>query len=73
MEENGDHERSPLLHSNGDRRLKLLQQDEEASSFVMSHVSVEEQKMADTAVGERLPYNDYQTIDFLHDLVCTYA
>lgn len=25
--------------------------------------------MADTAVGERLKYNDYTTIDWLHDLV----
>jgi hypothetical protein len=25
--------------------------------------------MGDTAVGERLKYNDYTTIDWLHDLV----
>ena len=31
--------------------------------------TAEEIKMADTAVGERLKYNDYTTIDWLHDLV----
>ncbi|GME66260.1 H(+)/Cl(-) exchange transporter 5 [Neofusicoccum parvum] len=29
----------------------------------------EQQLMATSAVGERLPYNDYTTIDWLHDLV----
>lgn len=65
-----EHERSPLLGQNGDRRLnKLMQQDEEASSIIKSHVTADEMKMGDTAIGERLPYNDYTTIDFLHDLV----
>jgi chloride channel 3/4/5 len=41
----------------------------EASSIISSHVSKEEQELAGTAVGERLPYNDYTTIDWLHDLV----
>ncbi|KAI7552583.1 CLC voltage-gated chloride channel [Hortaea werneckii] len=77
-----DDERAPLLESNGhegrehgsapavsDRRLnKIVQQDDEAASIIKSHVSVSEQKMADSAVGERLPYNDYTTIDWLHDL-----
>jgi chloride channel 3/4/5 len=40
-----------------------------ASSIVSSHVSKEEQELGGTAVGERLPYNDYTTIDWLHDLV----
>ena len=35
--------------------------------------TAEEVKMADTAVGERLKYNDYTTIDWLHDLVGTLA
>lgn len=43
--------------------------NDEASSIVSSHVSKEEQELAGTAVGERLPYNDYTTIDWLHDLV----
>ena len=35
--------------------------------------TAEEIKMADTAVGERLKYNDYTTIDWLHDLVNLYT
>ncbi|KAK0355604.1 hypothetical protein LTR59_008246 [Friedmanniomyces endolithicus] len=68
-------ERSPLLHPHDghvqytDHRLSKLQQDEEASSIIKSHVTREEQKMSGTSVGERLPYNDYTTIDWLHDLV----
>ncbi|CZT00144.1 uncharacterized protein RAG0_08296 [Rhynchosporium agropyri] len=41
---------------------------DEASSIVSSHVPKEEQELAGTAIGERLPYNDYTTIDKLHDL-----
>ncbi|KAF2771643.1 hypothetical protein EJ03DRAFT_381156 [Teratosphaeria nubilosa] len=73
-------ERSPLLAPNNaveevrrmskDRRLsRLIWQDEEASSITRSHVTTDEQKLADSSVGERLPYNDYTTIDWLHDLV----
>jgi chloride channel 3/4/5 len=51
------------------RRVSLLQQGEDAESILGSHVSKEEQLLSDTAVGERLPYNDYTTIDWLHDLV----
>lgn len=40
-----------------------------ASSILSSHISKEEQELSGTAVGERLPYNDYTTIDWLHDLV----
>ena len=50
-----------------DRRLSTLQHD--AHSIISSHVSKEEKLLSDTAVGERLPYNDYTTIDWLHDLV----
>jgi chloride channel 3/4/5 len=42
---------------------------DDATSILSSHVSKEEQELAGTAVGERLPYNDYTTIDWLHDLV----
>lgn len=61
-------ERTPLLPP---PRLSQLQheQDEEASSIVASTVTKEEQRLADSTVGERLPYNDYTTIDWLHDLV----
>jgi chloride channel 3/4/5 len=32
-------------------------------------VSKEELALGETAIGERLPYNDYTTIDWLHDMV----
>lgn len=53
-------ERSPLLGHDG----SSVNKDPEATA--------EEVKMADTAVGERLKYNDYTTIDWLHDLVHRY-
>jgi chloride channel 3/4/5 len=43
----------------------------DASSIISSHVSRDELALADTAIGERLPYNAYTTIDWLHDLVLT--
>jgi chloride channel 3/4/5 len=51
----------------GSRRLNNVQSG--ASSIISSHVSREEQELAGTAVGEGLPYNDYTTIDWPHDLV----
>ena len=65
-------ENTPLIdvEQAPDRRLsRLIQKDDAASSIVKSHVSVEEQAMAGSTVGERLAYNDYTTIDWLHDLV----
>lgn len=67
-----DAERTPLLRVNGelvngDRRLSKLAQQEE--DIISSHVSVDEQKLAGSSVGERLPYNEYTSVDFLHDLV----
>jgi hypothetical protein len=63
-------ERSPLIvrygHPLPPRGLVI---EDEASSIVGSCVSKLESEMGHTAVGERLPYNDYTTIDFLHDLV----
>ena len=52
-----------------DRRLSAIHHEGDAQSIISSHVSKEEQLLSDTAVGERLPYNDYTTIDWLHDLV----
>ncbi len=52
-----------------ERRLGSLAQDIDAVSIVSSHISKEERALAETGVGERLPYNDYTTIDWLHDLV----
>ncbi|KAL9011530.1 MAG: hypothetical protein Q9173_003638 [Seirophora scorigena] len=52
-----------------DRRLYSVQQDPDAESTISSHVTKEEQLLSATSIGERLPYNDYTTIDWLHDLV----
>ena len=61
-------ERSYLLPH--DPRLSI--RDADTESIVSSAVSKEEQLLGETAVGERLPYNDYTTIDWLHDLVGCY-
>lgn len=42
---------------------------ESVRSHAESTMSKEEIGMGITAVGERLPYNDYATIDWMHDLV----
>lgn len=49
------------------RRMSKLQHDE--ANSISSHVSKDEKALKDSAIGERLPYNDYTTIDWLHDLV----
>lgn len=41
----------------------------DAQSIISSHLSKDELALGSTAVGERLAYNDYTTIDWLHDLV----
>jgi hypothetical protein len=41
----------------------------DAGSIISSHLSKDELALGNTAVGERLAYNDYTTIDWLHDLV----
>lgn len=60
-------ERTPLVPHNS--YLESLRREHDAQSIISSHVSKEEQALGDTALGERLPYNDYTTIDWLHDLV----
>ena len=66
-------ERTKLLyHVANDRRLSAVQQEDEASSIIASYVSKEEQALSTAPVGERLPYNDYTTIDWLHDLVSSF-
>ena len=67
-DEEQPNEQSHLLPPR-DRRISSLAHDAEAESIISSHVSKEEQLLGETAVGERLPYNDYTTIDWLHDLV----
>jgi chloride channel 3/4/5 len=52
----------------GSRLVDEIQADD-AESIISSHLSKEEQALGNTAIGERLPYNDYTTIDWLHDLV----
>lgn len=47
-------ERTPLLNVPRDRGLSKIQREEDASSIVRSHVTEEEQKLADASVGERL-------------------
>lgn len=65
-------ERSPLLmrHDATDQQQSNVGQD---SITKDPEATAEEIKMADTAVGERLKYNDYTTIDWLHDLVISIA
>jgi len=61
-------ERSPLLrHDGGNQAVQLTQSS--SSMNKDPEATAEEIKMSDTAVGERLKYNDYTTIDWLHDLV----
>ena len=62
-------ERAPLLRPL--HRDSITAPPDDASSFVESHLSKEEQAVGHSAVGERLPYNDYTTIDWMHDLVCS--
>ena len=63
-------ERTKLLpHSFSDRRLSAIQLDDDAQSVIGSYVSKDEQALSSAPIGERLPYNDYTTIDWLHDLV----
>lgn len=51
-------------------RTSLLAGGRKLSTYtVTSHLSKEEQLLSETSVGERLPYNNYTTIDWLHDLV----
>lgn len=52
-----------------DRRLSAVQHEADAESTISTRVSKEEQLLSSTSIGERLPYNDYTTIDWLHDLV----
>lgn len=54
------HERTPLLN----RRLSLTPDQESLSAWTK-----ESHTIASTAVGERLPYANYTTIDWLHELV----
>lgn len=65
-------ESSPLL-GGGANETQLVVRDDDgwAQSLVEAGLSKEDQLMGQSTVGERLPYNDYTTIDWLHDLVRT--
>jgi chloride channel 3/4/5 len=60
-------EQTRLLHH--DRRVSAIQHEADAESILGSNLSKEELLLADSVIGERLPYNDYTTIDWLHDMV----
>lgn len=67
----GDEEQ-PDEHSHllpRDRRLASVARQDEVESILSSYLSKEEQLLGESSVGERLAYNDYTTIDWLHDLV----
>ena len=70
-----DDERTRLLLH--DPRVGALRRKSDAGSaaqsILTSHLSKDELALGKTPLGERLPYNDYSTIDWLHDLVgvCT--
>jgi len=59
-------DRSHLHPGNAQPRRRSI---DTVSSILTSRLSRDELALADTAVGERLPYDAYQTIDWLHDLV----
>ena len=62
------------IRSLGDdtRRVTPSPRNVEARSLATSILSKEEELLGSTAVGEILPYNDYSSIDFLHDLVLSF-
>ena len=63
-------DRSPLLsRSSHDARVLRVQREDDVQSLLSSHLSKDELALGHTAPGERLPYNAYTTIDWLHDLV----
>lgn len=63
-------ETTALLSPNSPiQRTSHPSQPDETQSLVESAVSKEELLLGDSMVGERLPWNNYTTIDFQHDLV----
>ncbi len=66
MAKRADDEQTPLLHALRD---EIWDQAVQQSDDAIHDFSIEEQKLADTTVRDRLPYNNYTTIDHLQDLV----
>lgn len=64
-------ESSPLL-AKGDSNTestKASRRHGDANGLLDRYISENEQRLSQAYVGERLPYGDYSSIDFLHDLV----
>lgn len=51
-------EQTRLLYATHKLPIERIQHDE-ASSVAASHITQDEKALSDSAVGERLPYNDY--------------
>lgn len=63
-------ERSPLLaEQDPGQHERLISHTNSANNALEQFISENEQKLSETYVGERLPYSDYSSIDFLHYLV----
>jgi chloride channel 3/4/5 len=62
-------EQTHLLPHNKQLHSISVRRGSDAESIISSHLSRDELALGGTAVGERLAYNDYTTIDWLHDLV----
>lgn len=63
-------EESPLLSADNDGpQHKIVSRGRQGSRALDRFISESEQRLKETYVGERLPYSDYSSIDFLHDLV----
>jgi len=61
----GNDERTPLLNERATSH-DATNFDQNALETGSSEV---EQKLEHISIGERLPYGEYSSIDFLHDLV----
>jgi hypothetical protein len=60
---------TPLVHHHNLHSDAPLHHGHDAGSIKSSVLSTDELALADSAIGERLEYRDYMTIDWLHDLV----
>lgn len=63
-------EESSLISSDNDiQTYGIHHRGRQDSRTLDRYLSESEQRLKETYVGERLPYSDYSSIDFLHDLV----
>lgn len=78
MDEDQPSQSTPLLHTDhsgpeSSHTYRHARQDRpydaDVESILSSHLSKGERALHYLPLGERLPYNDYATIDWLHDLV----